>query len=311
MFARFRDEIDTLSSARDSNSVAEEPDWVQVLQLADGRELAWSEYGHLHGYPLVYLHSQAGSRVEAKLLHESAFSAGFRLIAVDRPGIGYSSFKPLHDIRELVGDYQQLIIHLGIDQAGLVSWGAGSVLALEIARCLKPKISLINLISPLRLRSGLPEMPWLRGIATGITRLLFSTRARRMERDEAEYLSGWREQLSYADKRQLIDPWFSSLMAEVARQSLRQGSAGAAQDLILSCGRKTSPVPGVMVPVHEWSAGSERSCDLLTPELMHLCTRHSVRWQGQLFIKRSAPDIMNVARKSLALSSLACAPVLR
>jgi hypothetical protein len=132
-----------------------------------------------------------------------------------------------------------------------------------------------------------------------------------MERDEAEYLSGWREQLSYADKRQITDPWFCSLLAEVARQSVRQGSAGAAQDLILSCGRKTSPVPGVMVPVHEWSAGSDHHVDLLTPELMHLCTRHSVRWQGQLFIKRSAPDIMNVARKSLALSSVACVPVLR
>lgn len=87
MSARFRDEITTLSSARDSISVAGEPDRVQFLQLADGRDLAWSEYGHRHGYPLVYPHREAGSRSEAKLLHESAFAAGFRLIAVDRPGI--------------------------------------------------------------------------------------------------------------------------------------------------------------------------------------------------------------------------------
>lgn len=213
MSARFRDETTTLSSARDSISVAGEPDRVQALQLADGRDLAWSEYGHRHGDPLVYLHREAGSRVEAKLLHESAFAAGFRLIAVDRPGIGYSSFKPLHDFSELVGDYLQLIIHLDIDQAGIVSWGASSVLALEIARCLKPKIRLINLISPLRQRSGLPEMPWLRGIATTITRVLLSTRARSMEKDEIEYLSGWREQLSYADRGQADDPWFCSLMA--------------------------------------------------------------------------------------------------
>lgn len=56
-------------------------------------------------------------------------------------------------------------------------------------------------------------MPWLRGIATTITRLLLSTRARSMEKDEIEYLSGWREQLSYADRRQADDPWFCSLMA--------------------------------------------------------------------------------------------------
>lgn len=311
MYARFRDEIATLSLARDSIFAAEEPDRVQVLQLADGRELAWSEYGHRHGYPLVYLHRQAGSRVEAKLLHDSAFSAGFRLIAVDRPGIGYSSFKPLHDFRELVADYKQLFAHLDIDQAGLVSWGAGSVLALEIARCLEPKISLINLISPLRLRSGLPETPWLRGIATMITRLLLSTRARSMKKNEVEYFSSWREQLSFADKGQVDDPWFGSLMAEVARQSLRQGSAGAAQDLILSYSRKIFPVPRIMVPLHEWSAGSDRTVDLVTPDLMNFCTRHRVPWQGQLFINRLAPDIMSTARKSLALSSAACAPVLR
>jgi hypothetical protein len=154
------------------------------------------------------------------------------------------------------------------------------VLALEIARCLKPKIRLINLISPLRLRSGLPEMPWLRGIATTTTRLLLSTRARSMGNDEIEYLSGWREQLRYADRGQADDPWFCSLMAEVARQSLMQGSAGAAQELILSYSRKTSPVPGVTMPVHEWSAGSNSAIDLLTPDLMNFCTRHSLRWRG-------------------------------
>ena len=311
MFARFRDDIATLFSALDSTSGAEVADRVQILRLADGRLLAWSEYGHRHGYPLIYLHRQAGSRVEAKLLHDSAFAAGFRLIAVDRPGMGYSSFKPLNAITELVDDYQQLIDRLGLNHAGLVSWGAGSVLALEIARCLKPKISVVNLISPSCLRSGLPELFRFRGIATTVTRLVLSSRARRMGSDEAGYFSKWREQLSYADKRQVDDPWFSSLMAEVARQSLRQGSAGAAQDLILSCCLKTSAVSGILVPVHEWSAESDHVLDLLTPDAMPCYTRHRVRWQGELFINRSATDILNVVRKSLSLSPVACAPVLR
>ncbi len=163
----------------------------------------------------------------------------------------------------------------------------------------------------MRLRSGLPERPGLRGIATTITRLLLLTRARSIEKDEVEYLSAWREQLSYADKGQVDDPRFGSLMAEVARQFLSQGSAGAAQDLILSYSRKTSPVSGLVMPVREWSAGSDGAIDLLTPDLMNFRTRHRVSWQGQLFINRSAQDIMNVAGKSLALSSVACDPVLR
>lgn len=59
-----------------------------------------------------------------------------------------------------------------------------------------------------------------------------------------------------------------------------QGSAGAAQDLILSYSQKTSPISGVTMPVHEWSAGSNNAIDLLTPDLMHFCTRYSVLWRG-------------------------------
>lgn len=333
MFARFRDENATISTGRSfapvflpsdhvhdqpsSNSSSEQLnsstlDRVDILTLDDGRQLAWSEYGHRHGYPLIYLHREAGSRIEAKLLHESACAAGFRLIAVDRPGIGYSDFKSLNAIDELVVDYEQLIRHLGLKHVGLVSWGAGSALAMELARHLKSRISIVNLISPQRSHTLLPGVKMLRGCLTLGIRLLLSVRSRKMMAGEIEYFLRWREQLCYADRKQLDNPWVSSLLIDVARQSLRQGAAGAAQDLVLSLYQNSSAVEGVSIPVHDWSDDSEASVhqgvDNRQVNNGLLFYRHYIKRQGKLFINRSAADIFNVARQSLALSPVVCDP---
>src|SRR5258708_37610698 len=64
-----------------------------TLQLHDGRRLGYAEYGHVEGNSLFYFHGHPGARVEAGLLAKSAAQAGPRLIGVDRPGLGLSSFQ--------------------------------------------------------------------------------------------------------------------------------------------------------------------------------------------------------------------------
>ena len=309
MFARFRDENATITTGRLFTPGILPPDVaqdrVEILTLSDGRCLAWSEYGHRHGYPLIYLHREGGARVEAKLLHEAACAAGFRLISVDRPGIGYSSFKPLNVFDDLVADYEQLIRHLNLKHVGLVSWGAGSVLALALAKGVKEKISIVTLVSPSRTQSGLPDVWGLRWLATMGMRLVLSVRSHRMKADETRYFLRWREQLCFADKKHVDNPWVSSLLVDVARQSLRQGAAGAAQDLMLALSQK-NVAENVLIPVHEWSDGSEASSNLISTSEGSLYFRHFIRRQGKLFINRAAADIFNTARQSIALSPVVC-----
>lgn len=133
-----------------------------------------------------------------------------------------------------------------------------------------------------------------------------------MKAGEREYFLRWREQLCYADKKQLDNPWVSSVLIDIARQSLRQGTAGAAQDLALSLYQSSVAVEGVSIPVHDWSDDSEA---LSTQELNKrrvsngpLFYRHYIKRQGKLFINRSAADIFAVARQSLALSPVVCDP---
>ena len=60
--------------------------------LYKGYRLAYAEFGAMSGTPDFYFHDSGSSRLEASLLHQSAQRDGFRIIAIDRPGIGQSEF---------------------------------------------------------------------------------------------------------------------------------------------------------------------------------------------------------------------------
>src|SRR3954469_25189262 len=62
----------------------------QEHRLADGRALAYCEYGVPDGSPVFFFHGLPGSRIDARVIAHEARSAGLRLIAADRPGMGRS-----------------------------------------------------------------------------------------------------------------------------------------------------------------------------------------------------------------------------
>ncbi|PKO12023.1 MAG: hypothetical protein CVU39_26120 [Chloroflexi bacterium HGW-Chloroflexi-10] len=102
----------------------------QSLRLADGRTLAYAEYGAPKGKPVFYFHGSAGSRLEPVMLGGEVFEkAGIRLIACDRPGMGGSDFQPRRTFRHWPVDIVTLADSLGLGKFGVfgVSGGAGYV----------------------------------------------------------------------------------------------------------------------------------------------------------------------------------------
>ena len=68
-------------------------DEAELFTLPDGRALAYLEWGDDGGYPVFYFHGTPSSRLEGAFADGAAKRAGFRLIAVDRPGFGRSTFQ--------------------------------------------------------------------------------------------------------------------------------------------------------------------------------------------------------------------------
>jgi pimeloyl-ACP methyl ester carboxylesterase len=85
------------------------------LTLADGRTLAWCEYGPEDGQPLLQFQGTPGSRY-SRHAHEEAYDRlGVRLIVFDRPGYGAASRLPGRGISAVADDAAALLDHLGHD----------------------------------------------------------------------------------------------------------------------------------------------------------------------------------------------------
>ena len=91
-----------------------------TLTLPDGRKLGYAQYGLLTGRPIFYLHGLPGSRLEGAGFDELALKLGARVIAVDRPGIGWSSPYPNRTLLDHPKDLEQLAKHLDLDHYGVL-----------------------------------------------------------------------------------------------------------------------------------------------------------------------------------------------
>lgn len=91
----------------------------QCVRVADGRRLAWAEYGDPAGHPVLYHHGGLNSHLDAATAHEPARALGVRLVAPDRPGIGASDRLPGRRLvdwpADVVDDYRVMSAPWGFD----------------------------------------------------------------------------------------------------------------------------------------------------------------------------------------------------
>lgn len=104
-------------------------------EISPGRRLAWNEYGDPLGKAMMYYHGWPSSRLQARLAHHLARERGLRLIAMDRPGMGQSTFEPLRRLEtwpELITRFADALEIGKFAQLG-VSGGGPYVLACAAA----------------------------------------------------------------------------------------------------------------------------------------------------------------------------------
>ena len=64
----------------------------RYVQLGDGRRMSYCEHGDPRGRRVFYFHGTPGSRYEAEFSHRAGREYGYRILALDRPGIGCSEY---------------------------------------------------------------------------------------------------------------------------------------------------------------------------------------------------------------------------
>ncbi len=129
-----------------------------TIPSPDGRLIAYSDYGPAGGAPVMVLHSSMTNRPVARPLVAALQAAGFRPLAIDRPGFGatdpVSGVEPAqHDPWDIAAqDFVHFCQMMGFDNVALVARGAAqAVLAIQRrSPRLLTRVALVNPDPPTR-----------------------------------------------------------------------------------------------------------------------------------------------------------------
>jgi pimeloyl-ACP methyl ester carboxylesterase len=254
-------------------SFISEETMTSTITLKDGCTLAYAEYGNPKGGPVFFFHGVPGSR----LFHppnEVTSRLGMRLITIDRPGCGLSTYQPNRRIPDWPRDVSALADYLGIESFHVVGHSGGGPYTLACAWALPERVRGAAVVCG----AGPADVETMKNM-TPLNRLAFSIGGitpwplwriiawylYRMGRDNPAYLfeRGAKDRAP-ADTEVL--KWPGVLEENYASQSesLRQGTRGFALEARLLVRPWGFRLENIRVPVHIWH-GTE---DVDTPVSM-------------------------------------------
>src|SRR5207249_3545106 len=101
-----------------------------TLRLRDGRTLGTHEFGDPEGAPVFYFHGHPGCGREATILHDAAVDAHLRIVALDRPGMGRSTYQRGRRIADGSRDVAEAADQLQVGPFKVIGFSGGGPYAL-------------------------------------------------------------------------------------------------------------------------------------------------------------------------------------
>ncbi|UCE88128.1 MAG: alpha/beta hydrolase [Pseudomonadota bacterium] len=239
-----------------------------LVTLSDGRILSYAQYGDGGGAPLFYFHGLPGSRLEAQLTRSSAAALGLRVIALDRPGFGYSDFSPRRTLLDWPADVAQVANSLGIERFSVLGVSGGGPYALACAYRLADRLRAVGVVcglGPLDGPGAVESMAWFPRVTFGMARRapvagkltlvnfvgpLLATSPRR-------FLSMLRKRLPVPDRAVLSRRRVINVLCASLAEGLRAGSRGAWYDVHLLSHAWGFDVRAIDFPVQLWHGGRD------------------------------------------------------
>ena len=236
------------------------------LLLPGGRTISYAIIGDPAAPPAFYFHGWPASRLEAAVVDD----VKLRLIAIDRPGYGYSSAQARRRLVDWPADVTALADHLGLERFYVVGVSGGAPYAVACAHTLD-RVAGTALISPLPplapgaapadavLGRGLRRLQWLGQHPRAAYALMASIRqgVRVGLFDPHRVLEGASTPadvacLTPARRAGLIGAW---------AEGLRQGVAGAASDARIYASDWGFDLASMRAPVGIWHG----TADIVVP----------------------------------------------
>jgi len=228
--------------------------------LADGRTLAFTEFGPSTGRPVFYFHGAPSSRLEPSLVGEAVFERlNLRIISPDRPGMGHSDFQPSRSFSDWPADMIVLADFLDVKRFSVLGNSGGAGYAVACAALIPERLDAAVIVSGAWQMNrpeakGLPfinRLVWLLAEwAPWLLRLLLNTMRSTSPINRHKELSGLKARVPAADYQAFESPGRLEAFVLTLRESLRQNTMGATWDMQLYVKPLDFRLDQIHMPLH-------------------------------------------------------------
>ena len=290
----------------------------QTVKLKDGRVLGYAEFGDPNGKPVLEFHGWPGSRLEAWAYDAAGKAAGARVIGIDRPGFGLSTYKRGFRITDWPKDVTEFADALGIQKFACMGISSGSPYSLVCARFIPERLTAAAVVSgvapfkaedeklnpKLFIEPQEIQLANMARIAPFVARLIFAYIARGMRKDFDKAMKPFTKDMPASDLALLEDPAAKANMRETVLQCIRQGTKGPIASIALESRLWGFRLDDIPMHVSIWQGEDDNLCFPAGAAYMasHLKdhTMHMVPDAGHLTVVAGQAE--NVLRELLAAS---------
>lgn len=246
------------------------------IELAAGHTLGYTECGEPDGSPVFCFDGWPSSRLSVWQYDEQMIEAGIRLIGVDRPGLGLSSYNSSFTMLDWPDQIEQLANSLNIERFAVLGISAGTPYALSCAYKMGKRISgcaLLSAISPSSLSSLLFKISAFPFIFKPYITYLLSS----LKREEAQL----RERLKLARtgpekaRPDLTDVYKRMRTIAHVKEALRPGMEGALYEIKLIGKNWGFPLEDIKLEnIHLWHGERDRETSAVKAQKMARAIPH-------------------------------------
>ncbi len=232
------------------------------LQLKDGRQLGYVDYGDPAGRPVLLFHGVPGSRLQGHPDRSRVGSLGVRLIGVDRPGYGLSDHKRGRTLLDWPDDVVALADHLGLERFAVLSISGGGAYAAACAWKIPERllaVSLVSAMGPADARDATANMPGLNRLmlmlakrSEGLVSLPATVLVALARRRPAWFLAVLNAHLPAVDRATYVRPEIQAAIREDIVEAFRTGGQGAVRDIVLLATPWGFGLHEIRIPVQLW-----------------------------------------------------------
>lgn len=239
----------------------------KIIQLKNGRKLAYSEFGDPKGKPLFYFHGWPASCMFGAEIDEAAKHAKVRIISPDRPGFGHSDFYTNRTLLDWPNDVVALADSLNIKKFPILGISGGGPYAAACAYKIPERLTNVGIavgLAPTNIPNAYSGISPLLGLGWRFYPYPFiSLIASWIAITQYRYLPFLNSlRFPASGDQKLLNDGVNKRMNESMNESFRQGIKGPARDLYLYTTDWGFKVKDIKKPLYLWYGDDDKNVSL-------------------------------------------------